>query len=582
MGGFFKSFFGGAEEKEEDHFDLGMAGWKGGNYEDAITHFNEAIQKDPKNAETHFNRANAKLKLKRFDDALKDYDKAIQLDPNSAKSYSNRGYIMETLGRPAEAVTDYSEAIRIKPNFSVTYLNRGKVRFKLDHIEEALADFDKALSLNPKYSRAYYYRGRIKSEMGKRDEAIKDYGEAVRHDPKNARAYFFRGAEKVSKGWMKDAIADLDAAIRLEPKYPQAFFKRAGAKNKLGHKKEALKDLDEAIRMDKKNTGAYYARANIRFAQKKYKDAKKDFSKAIRLDPNFAWAYYGRSAAKMAEGNRGGGIRDLEIFVQLTEGSYQQSGKVREEAMQYLESLKKPASAAGRAAVPLPGTEGIPIEAAAIAEAKEPGIKEVKFEAILFIDICDSTAIIDSYGSNHFQKILKAVDGPLNGYLKKYECLYQKSTGDGYMLCFDKCINALNLSILLLQAMDSYNRGTSDNLKCDMRIGIDCGQVNIREDNSDRVGDAANVAKRIEGLSKSSFVELAKETTNDFTERNRVFISAKVLTMIGERDEFKEKTVGWAELKGKIGVRYRIHEILWRESTPITPGAASGSIAFKV
>ncbi|MBI5177896.1 MAG: tetratricopeptide repeat protein [Nitrospinae bacterium] len=584
--GVFDALTGGGAKKGKQKLDEGLALLEGGNAKDAIPCFDEALKLDPKSADPHFHRAKAKIQLGKKEEALKDLSEAVKLDPNHPKAFGERGLLRVQAGKLAEAVADFSEALRINPQSALLYYNLGSARFKLNQYEEAANAYAQAVKLNPNHAPSWYAGGKTKAALGKKEEAINDFNEAIKLDPKNPKALARRGTLKMALGNPKDALADFDKSIALSPGNSGAYFNRATARGKLGMKEEAILDYDEAIKLAPANAMAYYNRGNGYFALGKYEEAIKDYSRALKLDSTLAWAYYSRSAARMLAGEREKGTKDLEIFVQMTENAVAGSAKIREEAIKHLESIKSMGTAAvGKIAEETMTIDAIKEETdslkTASVRAQEEGIKEQKFEAIMFIDICKSTNMIDSFGELHyFQKVFAVIDKPLTDLKKQYHCQFEKSTGDGYMLTFNDCASAVNLGISLLHSVRAHNDSTDDPAQIiDLRIGMDCGQVIVKEADSDRIGDAANVAKRIEGLMTESFVELAPGVKETFPEKNRIFASAKVITMLGDATAIKCGEVGWAELKGKVGVRYQISQIDWRESKP---GASPGSTSVRL
>lgn len=578
--GVLDSIIGGGQKKARKKLDEGQALAEAGKAKEALACFEEAVKLDPKCADAVYARANAKLQAGKREDAVKDFNEAIRLDPGHSKAYGGRGLARVQTGRLADAVSDFNEALRLNPQSALLFYNLGSARFKQGQYQEAAEAYAQGLKLNSNHAGMWYASGKAKAALGRKDEAVADFSEAIRIEPKNPKAFGRRGTLKMSQGHLKDALSDFDKAIALAPKNAGGYFNRANVRTRLKMKEDAVADYDEAIRLSPANAMAYYNRGNGYFALGKYPEAIKDYSKALKLDSTLALAYYSRSTARIFSGERDKGIQDLEIFVQMTENSLADTSKIREESIRHLEALKT-SSTVGALKMP---EETVSLDALKEEEsfkgksAEGEGIKEQKFEAIVFIDICKSTNTIDNFGELHyFQKVLVALDKPLTELKKQYNCMYEKSTGDGYMLTFNDCTNAANLAICTLQSMERHNAETDDPAqKIDLRIGMDCGQVIVKETDGDRIGDAANIAKRIEGLMTDSFVELAEGAKKSFPEKNRFFASAKTLTMLGDNHAIKSSEVGWAELKGKVGVRYQIFEINWRDSRPsASPGSSS-------
>ena len=59
------------------------------DWNNAITHYTEALRLKPSYAEAYFKRGNAYLHMEKYNRALKDYDEAIRLSPDTATAYRN-------------------------------------------------------------------------------------------------------------------------------------------------------------------------------------------------------------------------------------------------------------------------------------------------------------------------------------------------------------------------------------------------------------------------------------------------------------------------------------------------------------
>ena len=114
---------------------------KKGQFEDAVSNFNRAINLDPRNAVAHAARGSAYYNLNQLDKAMSDYNEAIELNPNNVDAYIYRGYYYQVMDEKSKAVADYSKALELNPEAEVA----GRLR---DEIAEMSANDD------PKYAEA--------------------------------------------------------------------------------------------------------------------------------------------------------------------------------------------------------------------------------------------------------------------------------------------------------------------------------------------------------------------------------------------------------------------------------------------
>ena len=87
-----------------------------GQVDEAIAHYQKALQIKPDYAEAHNNLGNALLQKGRVDEAIAHYQKALQIKPDNAEAHYNLGNALLQKGRVDEAIAQYQKALQIKPD----------------------------------------------------------------------------------------------------------------------------------------------------------------------------------------------------------------------------------------------------------------------------------------------------------------------------------------------------------------------------------------------------------------------------------------------------------------------------------
>ncbi len=284
-----------AELSADDWYLQAQNKLKRGDYQGAISEFNQAINLNPKYQQAFNGRGIAYSKLKDYSQALADYDSAIALESDAAKKvYYNRALTYSKLKQYPQAIADYSKVITFNPKNGRAYNNRGTSYKAIREYESAIADYSKAIEINSKDAFAYYNRGLVYYNLKQYPQAIADFDKAISYDPKNAVSYNNRGNIYFALKEYQKAIADLDQAISLDPKYVDGYYNRGNVYKRLKQYPKALADYATAIKIDPGYAAIYNNRAGVYKALKELPKAKADYDTAISLKPDNGAAYFNR------------------------------------------------------------------------------------------------------------------------------------------------------------------------------------------------------------------------------------------------------------------------------------------------
>lgn len=196
-----------ALEKDEDnpfyHNSLAFALLQAEQYDDAIEHYQYAINANPDNEWTSIvcqALGSIYLQIKENPDAaLTLYQTALVLDPNSFDAYIAIGDLYLDCDDLDSAINAYCEAIKLAPDNARAYCKMGIALWEKDYIEEAIIAYNKAISFNSQYDIAYNNLGVIYLDgIGNTKEALRLFKEAININEKYALAYFNAGrAEQI-------------------------------------------------------------------------------------------------------------------------------------------------------------------------------------------------------------------------------------------------------------------------------------------------------------------------------------------------------------------------------------------------
>jgi tetratricopeptide (TPR) repeat protein len=124
-------------------------------------------------------------------EALASFNEAVSLRPSSSLALADRGTTHSLLGDHDRALADFAEALRIDPNNAMTYRRRAWVALKLQRWPDAAADLDTAVRLAPGDTQAHQMLSVLHAVQGRWDEAVSEY---ARLKPSQQDVLFTRAA----------------------------------------------------------------------------------------------------------------------------------------------------------------------------------------------------------------------------------------------------------------------------------------------------------------------------------------------------------------------------------------------------
>ncbi|HSU12669.1 tetratricopeptide repeat protein [Longimicrobium sp.] len=151
------------------------------------------------------------------DEAIRHYEMAMEMDPDYSEYYNDRGNLYLKQGRAAEAEQDFRRAIELSPPYPEVWFNLGQALARQGRGAEAEAAWERAVDLDPARPEPWAGLARARHARGERDEALRAYDAAVAADPANALLRANRAAVRFEAGRLHEAMEDLDRAVELAP-----------------------------------------------------------------------------------------------------------------------------------------------------------------------------------------------------------------------------------------------------------------------------------------------------------------------------------------------------------------------------
>lgn len=276
---------------------MGEASRLAGNYQKALTYYQEAIKVNANFAPPYLGRARANLALKPRADVLNDLDAAIAYDPNYWEAYLERALYLLKKNDLSGAQIDLRRAKAMAPDSPLVQLALARVELAQNNPKQALAAAQEANRLDPEEAQTYLLLGMAYRANGQTDKALENLEFYLKYSPDNAEAFTFLGASYLNQGLPEKALTALDQAIRLE-KSPEAYTWRGETQLTLQNFEQAKADFRQALRLDPKSFEAGLGVARAEQAMNDFGNAYvslQEIEKLISNDAQRARFWYYRA-----------------------------------------------------------------------------------------------------------------------------------------------------------------------------------------------------------------------------------------------------------------------------------------------
>lgn len=263
-------------------------------YADALASFDRALAVSPLVLDALCNRGGALRALGRLDDALDTYDRALMVDPQSFESWFNRGLVLREMRRASDALHCFDRAHAIRPGVAAIMAERGRTLAELDRLNEALAAFNDAIAADPARFDALCDSAAVLERLGRADEALVRCERVLANDPDHVRALANRGNALLQLERHDDALDAYERTLALDPHSSDTLCNRGTALHRLQRFDAALASFDAALALDAHFAPAWTNRGNVLGDLHRYDDALASLDRALALRPDGAMHWLAR------------------------------------------------------------------------------------------------------------------------------------------------------------------------------------------------------------------------------------------------------------------------------------------------
>lgn len=156
-----------------------------------------------------------------YNEAIRHFQRAIQLNPQMARAYDNLGLCYYYENQNQLALTNYEKAIELERGSQHPspwpYLNIGITQQFLNRLTDAERSLREALRLDPGFAKAHFQLGTVLEDQKQPEEALNELREAARLDPAYAEPHMAMARILHRLGQEAPARKEVETYLRLHP-----------------------------------------------------------------------------------------------------------------------------------------------------------------------------------------------------------------------------------------------------------------------------------------------------------------------------------------------------------------------------
>jgi tetratricopeptide (TPR) repeat protein len=237
----------------ESHAHIGTAKYLAGDPNEALVHFQKAVQENPTYPDVFYRMGVINHRLGKLDESVANLRSAIELNPSYFEATCYLGIVLHERGEKDEADTVFKRALAIgaegpnpiskflsehlagcetciPPLASLKQMMRSDTEFddavkegieayNTGNFDSAVQSFTTALAIHPDYADLRFKLALAFLRRGDHDDAKRELASALAINPAYMEAYFYLGITNLDQRLYREAIAHFEKAASIKPDY---------------------------------------------------------------------------------------------------------------------------------------------------------------------------------------------------------------------------------------------------------------------------------------------------------------------------------------------------------------------------
>ncbi len=273
-----------------------------GKAKEAKDLFELALKDKPDFSDAFIGLAKYSLSARDIEAATDFAEQAVTRDPKNADAWLFKGDLLRMQGKTDPALAAYDQVVKLKPNSFIAYLNKASLEIGAGKFEAAEADIKAARKAAPGSLMVFYTQALLDFNQGKNSAALDSLQQILSKAPEHMPSRLLAGAVQAALGSAPQAEQHLKYYLERDPENIYARKLLASVLLKNRQTQRAIDVLTPALKVSQQDpqllalAGESYMQAND------FTKATEYFEKASSIAPESAMLHTALGMSKLGQG----------------------------------------------------------------------------------------------------------------------------------------------------------------------------------------------------------------------------------------------------------------------------------------
>ncbi|XP_072380099.1 stress-induced-phosphoprotein 1 [Diabrotica undecimpunctata] len=229
--------------------------YKKKDFENAIIHYQKAIEHDPTDITFYNNLAAVYFEQKEYEQCIKECERAIDVGRENRADFKLIAKSFMRIGNAYKKLKDYKTA-KTYYEKSMSEHRTPEIKTLLSDVERIIKDEEKKSYINPELAEKEKEMGNDMFKKGDYATAVKHYTEAIKRNPDDAKLYSNRAACYTKLAAFDLGLKDCDKCVELDPKFIKGWIRKGHILQGMQQQSKAISAFQKALDLDPNNQEA--------------------------------------------------------------------------------------------------------------------------------------------------------------------------------------------------------------------------------------------------------------------------------------------------------------------------------------